>query len=188
MAKFKQITEIPIDGEWHTLGYMTKGIRHDDGSWAIMHYKAVIIACTGTIITLDCGGYRSDTTKDRLNLYLKNMGVHVFKEDKLWRIKVNGVKLYYRDKMKFVHDMIDYTDCEVGSELISKRNKLLKYLESEIKQYEILPDKYVYDICRALNYPNVNLAVESLDHKDILKAFKKLCFTRLPDVKDIVLK
>ena len=190
MANFKQINEIPNDNRYYKLGYKTFGIRKNDKNWSVKHYDTVIIKCIDGNVTLDAGGYRSEATRDRLNFYLKAKGIFIHEHENIWRVKLVS------DKSAMFHDGIriggffdfDYMGCIHNIHVVRKRDLLLKYLKSEIKEYNILPDKYVFDICRALKYPNADMAVQSLNHKDIFKAFKKLCFTRLPDVKDIVLK
>jgi len=190
MTKLKQITDIPMDGKSHTLGHMTTGIRYENGDWSVKHYATQIIYFHDGLITLDGGGYRSETTESRLNFYLKPKGIKITsEEDLMWNISFNDDNtLFYDGIVVGGPDNFDLSGCVFDTDIIRKRDKFLKYLESEIKEYQVLPDKYVYGICEALNYLNVPQAIETLDHAYILKDFKKLCHTRLPDIKDFIMK
>lgn len=185
----KQITDIPMDGEPHRLGHMTKGIRYENGDWSVSHYSALIIyymkGCG--LITLDGGGYRSETTEGRLNFYLKSKGIEITSQDNMWTVNFNNDStLFYDGLVVGGPDNFDLNGCVFDITIIRKRDKLLQYLESEIKEYDVLPEKFGYDICELLEYPNTKLAVETLDHAYILKEFKKLCHTRLPDIAEFI--
>lgn len=187
MAKIKQITDIPLDENSYKLAHVTTGIRYKNGDWSIKHYATQIIQVHEGLITLNGGGYRSETTKDRLNFYLKLKGIEITEENGIWNISFNNDStLFYDGIIVGGPDNFDLSNCVFDTDTIHKRDKVLQYLESEIKEYQVLPDKYVYDICKFLNFPNINLAVETLDHAYILECFKKLCHTRLPDVEDIL--
>ncbi len=189
MANLKEINEIPNDNKYYKLGYKTFGTRDDD-NWSVKHYDTVIIKCVDGIMTLDGGGYRSEATLERMNFYLNANGTFVHEHEGLWQVTLaSGGSAMFDDGIRVGGFLgFDLYGCVHDIEIVRKRDQLLKYLNSEVKIFDVIPDKYVFDICRALNYPNIPLAVESLDHKVILEAFKKLCFTRLPDVKDIVMK
>lgn len=188
-AKIKPIMNIPQDGKSHRLAHMTTGIRYGTGNWSVKHYATQIIYVNNGFVALDGGGYRSETTLSRLNFYLKPMGIKITEENHIWHVNFNNdITLFYDGLVVGGPDNFIMSGCVYDIEIIRKRDKLLQYLESEVKIFQVLPDKYVFDICEALDYPNVGLAIETLDHVHILNDFRKLCHTRLPDIKELVMK
>lgn len=189
MAKIKPITSIPMDGESHGLAHMTTGIRYENSNWSVKHYATEIIYVQKEFITLDGGGYRSETTMSRLNFYLKPKGITITEENNIWYVNFNNdTSLFYDGIVVGGPDNFDMSGCVYDTDIIRKRDKLLQYLESEIKEYQVLPDKYAFDICEAVGYPNTELAIETLDHAYILGDFRRVCYTRLPDIKELIMK
>jgi hypothetical protein len=69
------------------IGFETYIVRIDDYEIAIKHYRTniMVIDVTNTI-TIDAGGYRTKTTKDRLNQFLRCRGAQISQKKGNWYI------------------------------------------------------------------------------------------------------
>lgn len=69
-----------------------------------LHRTKIITFNNDGSVVLDSGGYRSRTTKDRLNGALVGLGYRIFQKDFDWRItSPNGGKAYVADGMEILN-------------------------------------------------------------------------------------
>lgn len=107
----------------------TLEIKYSDGTRAIrFHHTDVITWLTNGNIIFDSGGWRTSTTKDRINNY---SGYNIHQKDYIWYFE-NGIKFY---------DGITFNK---NGKLITKNTKLnlkkLKKVKQDIKKYVNLID------------------------------------------------
>lgn len=106
------LTEMAIPATWkdchalaktrkRVLGYCTRLITENSPtSYTIRHHETDILTFreSGEIV-LDTSGYRSMTTKERLNILLENYGYRITQENRLWTIAGHGEKVMFSDGM-----------------------------------------------------------------------------------------
>ena len=65
---YKDAVSFLGDADFRRAGYMTSLARNGDGSISVIHHRTKIITyhADGETITIDCNGYRSRTTADRI--------------------------------------------------------------------------------------------------------------------------
>lgn len=74
-----------------------------DGGVVWLHQTAIVEVDDNMNITLNSGGWRTATTKTRMNQVANewNLGFQVFQHDFNWFLLVNGKERLFRDNMTF---------------------------------------------------------------------------------------
>ena len=82
---------VPRD-EWYQIANLT----------LVYYHQHCIIADNGSEITLDSCGYRTATTKERMNAYFYEKGydIRVYQQNYEWYIEHNGQTIKFRDGIK----------------------------------------------------------------------------------------
>lgn len=95
------------DRRERTLGYATRLLGHGDNSISIVHHWTPIITYfpDGTF-EVNCGGFRTSTTKERLNLFTP---LWVWQKNYQWFVgcmawDVNALAIPFEDGMRFTND------------------------------------------------------------------------------------
>ena len=85
-------------------GTATSLFNDTDGKTKVVYHKTAVVAFDGEHITLDSGGWRTATTKTRMNQASNQMrlGYQVFQKDSEWFVLTReGKTLDFEDGMTF---------------------------------------------------------------------------------------
>lgn len=80
----------------------TAVMREDDGTVNVIFHETVIVKIApDNTVTLDSGGWLTNTTKARMNEVAEeyNLNFSVFQDKKQWYVKVPGGNLAFHDGM-----------------------------------------------------------------------------------------
>ena len=83
-------------GQTRTIGRRGTAVTRDkDGDTNVQYYNTIVVSFNQHTITLDTGGWRTATTKTRMNQTANqfNLGFHVYQKDSQW-----FVVLYVKDE------------------------------------------------------------------------------------------
>lgn len=77
-------------------------ITENDGMTCIRLHKTEVVRFNGEVIILDSGGWRTVTTKTRMNQTSNEygLGYSVFADKGIWYVKHNGNTTLYHDGMR----------------------------------------------------------------------------------------
>lgn len=78
--------------------YRDEAYRIDD--WTVYYYhQHAIAAIIGCRVVLDSCGYRTVTTKERMNCYINPLGYRVYSKDWVWYVDTGGNTVKFHDGM-----------------------------------------------------------------------------------------
>jgi len=98
VTNYSKADEALGDRRTKTIGNNTKLVRKNRDIGVELHGNEVVRFYGGGEVGLSSAGYRTSTTKDRLNRYTPR-GVNVVQRDGVWYVKRNGSKTEFRDGM-----------------------------------------------------------------------------------------
>ena len=100
MRKIESQINAAISQEKNFSGGNTTVTNENEVTKVLLHGNK-IAEVTDNTITLYDGGYRSNTTKSRLNAILQahGNGERVFQQDHVWHIMINGKKVEFESGM-----------------------------------------------------------------------------------------
>lgn len=83
--------------EWSTVEYVRA-----DGSRCVRYHHTDVVAVRRGVVTLDSGGWRTVTTKERINAH-NGSGLYVYSDRGEWIVKdcETGAEVAYRDGLRF---------------------------------------------------------------------------------------
>ena len=86
------------------LGTVATKVKKEGGVTGIKYHATNVVEFTGTMIVLDSGGWRSATTKTRMNQASNqfNLGYSVWQKSREWFVTFKGVTCEFYDGMVLV--------------------------------------------------------------------------------------
>ena len=88
----------------YTLGKTSTTVATNEGITRITYHRTVVVAFDGNKITLDSGGWYTNTTKTRMNQASNQfeLGFSVYQKDHIWFVKrPDGETVQFVDGMSF---------------------------------------------------------------------------------------
>lgn len=88
-------------GQTQTLGKHRTTVATQGGVTRVTYHNTVVVAFSPTTILLDSGGWRTPTTKTRMNQTSKQfeLGFTVYQRDFEWYVEFNGKEIEFTDRM-----------------------------------------------------------------------------------------
>lgn len=85
------------------IGNHATNIRHENGKTILRYHSTDVVAVSGHNVTLDSGGWRSATTKTRMNQAANQWGLdfHVFQKNGEWFVMTEQATFPFYDGMTF---------------------------------------------------------------------------------------
>lgn len=74
-------------------------IKEDDGMVIVTYHKTDVVKFNENMIILDSGGWRTQTTRSRMNRMSNDfdLGYSVYQKNKKWFVKYKGIALNFYD-------------------------------------------------------------------------------------------
>lgn len=91
-------------GQIHTIGKTATAVYGENGYTCVRYHQTVVIKFNDKSIILNSGGWRSNTTKTRINQASNqfDLGVHVYQDNFQWLVLYNGVRHEFEDGMRLL--------------------------------------------------------------------------------------
>ncbi len=107
------------------------------------HNTNIIKIDPENVVTLNTDGYETNTTKDRLNQFLRCRGAYIFQKKGVWYIKNSEETIEYKDGMQILPDGHFYVPGGVDPRKLSSHIEKMKDLDIDPKYRELygLPDE-----------------------------------------------
>jgi hypothetical protein len=79
-------------GQTYKIGTTATMVRNRDGKTEVKYHNTVVVAFDESEIILNCGGWWTATTKNRMNQASNqfDLGYNVFQKDFLWYVESQG--------------------------------------------------------------------------------------------------
>ena len=89
-------------GQTHTVGKVSTTARMKDGVLSVVYHSTEVVHATPQAIILDSGGYRTHTTKTRMNQASNQYGLGyvVYQTKHVWYVSHKGVDTVFHDGMR----------------------------------------------------------------------------------------
>ena len=100
----------------NTIGKVATTVYTEDGSTRVIYHETRVVQFNADLIVLDSGGWRTSTTKTRMNQTSQeySLGYFVFQKDFDWFVRFEGKTFDFEDGMEVVPT--DYADPMWGDE------------------------------------------------------------------------
>jgi hypothetical protein len=97
----KQQTGATTMGQQHTIGKGNTTVKSTPDSLSVVFHNTEVVRRTGNTIRLDTGGFRSATTKTRMNQTANQYGLpfSVYQKQYNWFVDVNGTTLKFDEQV-----------------------------------------------------------------------------------------
>lgn len=106
------------------IGFETYVVKVDDNTVAIKHYRTNIITIDATnIMTLDTNGWRSTTSKDRLNQFINCNRASINQKKGVWYIHGSNGSFEYEDGVEVHNNGYIITPSEKKAEQTNFKEK-----------------------------------------------------------------
>ncbi len=89
------------------------------------------------VVTLNTGGWETNTTKDRLNQFLSCRDAYIFQKNHVWYIKNRHETIEYKDGMQILPDGHFYVPGGVDPRKLSSHIEKMKKLDIDPKYKEL---------------------------------------------------
>lgn len=122
-------------------GRSTLEIEYEDGSYAVRYHDTDVFTRTaaGTIV-LNSGGFRTVTTKERINGEIGQFGLSLYQRNSVWYMSRHG----NWDSSILFYDGIEFSkDGELLSEVQELKEDKIKDIKKKIAKYVKLVDKCI---------------------------------------------
>ena len=91
-------------GQTHTIGQCATTVAGDGNYTIVTYHSTQVVKYNQSEIILNSGGWRTHTTKTRMNQASNqfNLGYTVYQKDFDWFVEYNGLTLDFADNMKLI--------------------------------------------------------------------------------------
>ncbi len=91
-------------GQQTKIGKVATSVYTEDGSTHVIYHETKVVQFNADLIVLDSGGWRTATTKTRMNQVSQqfDLGYLVFQEDFEWFVRFEGKTLEFEDGIELV--------------------------------------------------------------------------------------
>ncbi len=127
----------------NTIVHMVKPLDSPEDQVAVKYHGTNIIRIDReNVVTLNTGTWETNTTKDRLNQFLRCRDAYIFQKKGVWYIKNSQETIEYKDGMQILPDGHFYVPGGVDPRKLSAQIEKMKDLDIDPKYRELygLPD------------------------------------------------